>query len=227
MGTAWSSEPIAALSRSLNLKLHQLPQHSGFMDFAMGIFRLGRGFAIALLGTGLYPCIAHAGFFDFLFQQFQAPAVWPFEGRPGYMPRHADPGFYRRSFHKHKLSARRKVIVADQTDHPVRPHGPIDLMDDDSLQEGDAVMTQAGIRIFTGDSNSHHKPEDFRKLSEIKGLSKLERKALAAIDAPGSDTSASKGKHEMVTGRSITDATVVTGETITDPKGRSIRYVGP
>src|ERR1700730_11096879 len=199
------------------------------MDFAMGIVRLGSGFAIALLGIGLFPGIAHAGFFDFLFPQFQTPAVRPFEGRPGYMSRHwgADPRFYRHSFHKHKLSARRNVILADHTDHPVRPHAPIDLMNDDSLHEGDAVMTQAGIRIFTGVSGSHHKPEDFRKLSEIKGLSKLERKALAAVDAPGSDTSASKGKHEMVTGRSVTDATVVTGETITDPKGRSIRYVGP
>ena len=73
--------------------------------------------------------------------------------------------------------ARRKMVVADN--HPVGPLGPTDLMDDDSLRRGDAVVTPSGIRIFIGSSGSHHAPEDFRKLSEIKGLSKVERKALA------------------------------------------------
>jgi hypothetical protein len=33
----------------------------------MGMVRFGRGFAIGLLGIGLFPGIARAGFFDFLF----------------------------------------------------------------------------------------------------------------------------------------------------------------
>ena len=117
---------------------------------------------------------------------------------------------------------RRKLLIA--ASHPVGPVPPTDLMDDDSLRPGDAVVTPTGIRIFIGSSGSHHAPEDFRKPSEIKGLSKVERKALAALDAQGSGTD---GKPGMATGRSASERKLVFGETIIDPQGRSIRYVGP
>lgn len=193
----------------------------------MGTARLGRGFAIALLGISLFPGVAQAGFFDFLFPQFRAPAPRFFESRPGYRQWGGGPGYHRHSFHRHKVAVHRKIILADKTDHPVRPHAPINIMNDESLQEGDAVMTHAGIRIFVGDYGRHHKPSDFRKLSEIKGLSTRERKALAAFDAPGSNSGGTGGKTGLVTGRSATDAAIVTGETITDARGRTIRYVGP
>ena len=108
--------------------------------------------------------------------------------------------------------------------HPVGPVPPIDLMDDESLRPGDAVVTASGIRIFIGSSGSHHAPEDFRKPSEIKGLPKRERKALAALDAQDSGTD---GKPGMATGRSASERKLVFGETIIDPQGRAIRYVGP
>jgi hypothetical protein len=114
------------------------------------------------------------------------------------------------------------MVVADN--HPVGPVPPTDLMDDDSLRRGDAVMTPSGIRIFIGSSGDHHEPEDFRKPSEIKGLPKVERKALAALDAQGSGTD---GKPGMATGRSASELKLVFGKTIVDPQGRSIRYVGP
>jgi hypothetical protein len=114
------------------------------------------------------------------------------------------------------------MVVADN--HPVGPLAPTDLMDDDSLRLGDAVMTASGIRIFIGSSGTHHAPQDFRKLSEIKGLSKRERKALAALDTQGSGPD---GKQGMATGRSASELNLVLGETIIDPQGRSIRYVGP
>jgi hypothetical protein len=200
----------------------------------MGVARNGRGAAVAVVTVGLvqsiaFPSIAHAGFFDFLFEQlFQSPAVRPFEGDFGGMPRHwGDPGFRRRAdpgFHRHghKLSARRKMVVTDS--HPTGPLAPTDLMDDESLRPGDAVMTPTGIRIFIGSSGNHHEPDDFRKLSEIKGLPKRERKALAALDAQGSGTD---GKPGMATGRSASELKFVFGETVIDPQGRSIRYVGP
>lgn len=199
----------------------------------MGVGRNGRGAAVAVVTVGLvqsiaFPTIAHAGFFDFLFGQlFQSPAVRPFEGDfggsrwgadRGYR-RRADPGFRR---HGHKLSAHRKMVVAES--HPRGPLAPTDLMDDESLRPGDAVMTPTGIRIFVGSSGSHHEPDDFRTLSEIKGLPKRERKALAALDAQGSGTD---GKPAMATGRSASERKLVFGETIIDPQGRSIRYVGP
>lgn len=193
----------------------------------MGVAHNGRGVAVAVVMVGLvqtiaFPSIARAGFFDFLFGSFQSRAVRPYEAYPGqWGRRHADRGFHR---HEHKLTARRKLTVADETDHPVGPQPPVDLMDDDSLRPGDAVMTASGIRIFTGDSGTPHEPRDFRKLSEIKGVSKRERKALAALDAQGSGPD---GKSDMAAGRSASEPKLVFGETIIDPQGRSIRYVGP
>ncbi|MGH6845891.1 MAG: hypothetical protein ACREC0_00200 [Methylocella sp.] len=198
----------------------------------MSVARNGHGVMVAVATVGLlqsiaFPSIAHAGFFDFLFGPFQSRAVRPYEAYPGEwgadprFRRHADRGFRR---HEHRLAARRKLDAADDTDHPGRPPAPADIMDDDSLQPGDAVMTQAGIRIFVGDSGTPHEPQDFRKLSEIKGFSKRERKALAALDARGSGPDGESG---MATGRSASEHKLVSGETIVDPHGRSIRYVGP
>jgi hypothetical protein len=200
----------------------------------MGVARNGRGLAVAVVTIGLvqsiaFPSRAHAGFFDFLFGAFQSRPVRPHEGYFGGMPGHwgADPGFRRRADrgfyrHGHKLAARRKMVVADN--HPVGPVPPTDLMDDDSLRRGDAVMMPNGIRIFIGSSGDHHDPEDFRKPSEIKGLSKVERRAFAALDAQGSGTD---GKPGLATGRSASEHKLVFGETVIDPRGRSIRYVGP
>jgi len=203
------------------------------MDFTMGAGRNRRAVAIASVTVGLgiaFPSIARAGFFDFLFGlPFQSPAVRPYDGYFGGMPGHwgADPGFRRRAdrgFHRHghKLVGRRKLLVASS--HPVGPVPPTNLMDDESLRYGDAVVTPTGIRIFIGSSGDHHAPEDFRKPSEIKGLPKRERKALAALDAQDSGAG---GKTGMVTGRSASELKLVFGETIIDPQGRSIRYVGP
>jgi hypothetical protein len=193
--------------------------------FPTGVARNGRGVAVAVVTVGLvqsiaFPSHARAGFFDFLFGPFQTQAVRPYDAYPGFR-RHADRGFHR---HGHRVAAHRKLIAADGTDHPERPLAPTDLMDDDSLRRGDAVMTPTGIRIFIGSSGNHHDPEDFRKPSEIKGLSKVERKALAALDAQGSGTD---GKPGMATGRSASERKLVFGETIIDRQGRSIRYVGP
>jgi hypothetical protein len=197
----------------------------------MGVARKRRGVLVAVVTVGLvqtiaFPSIARAGFFDFLFgQPFQNPAIRPYEAYPGQWDadprfrRHADRGFRG---HEHKLTPRRKIVVADN--HAVEPLAPTDLMDDESLRRGDAVMTANGIRIFMGSSGTPHAPRDFSKLSEIKGFSKNERKALAALDAQGSGPDGNPG---MATGRSASELKLVFGQTIIDPQGRSIRYVGP
>lgn len=193
-----------------------------------------RCLAIALWTAGTVSVIgsssvAQAGFFDFLFGP-QTPAR-PYYAYPGGEPFRAGPAFRRRAdhpYHKHThtFAAHRKLILADKTDRPVGPQQPVDLMDDDSLQHGDAVMTQTGMKIFVGYSSDHHRPEDFRKISEVKKLSKRERGAFAALDASaqGAQTAGDPG---MVTGRSASEKKVTAGETITDPNGRTIRYVGP
>lgn len=98
-------------------------------------------------------------------------------------------------------------------------------MEDWSLRKGDAVVTPAGIRIFVGPSGKHHAAEDFRAPSEVKGLTKRERKALTSLGTQGFVERAHSGA--AVTGRSASEGTVVPGEMITDPQGRTIRYVGP
>jgi hypothetical protein len=192
----------------------------------MGAARKGRGVAVAVVTFGLvqtiaFPSIAHAGFLDFLFGPFQT-RVRPDGGYFGGMPHWGTDQGFRRRAHGHKLTARRKLLVADN--HQAGPLPPADLVDDDSLRPGDAVMTTSGIRIFVGSSGTPHAPQDFRKLSEIKGFSKRERKALAALDAQGSGLDSNPG---MATGRSASELKAVSGETIIDPRGRSVRYVGP
>lgn len=200
----------------------------------MHVARNGRGVAVAVVTVGLLqsialPGIAHAGFLDFLFgQTFQPRAARP-GGDLGGMPDHwgAGSGFRRhadRGFHRHgqKSMARRTVLIADN--HPEGPIPSTNLMDDESLRYGDAVMTPAGIRIFIGNSSDHHAPADFKKLSEIKGLPKVERKSLAALDVQGSGADGEPG---MMTGRSANEHKLVYGETIIDPQGRPVRYVGP
>lgn len=187
--------------------------------------------AASLYQSIAFPDAAQAGFFDFLFgaPPSSAPAVRPYEAYPGQMSPYWGGGSrFRRHAHRPAGQRVRKAAAvrtgAGESGLPVRPQGPVDLMDDDSLRKGDAVMTPSGIRIFVGYSGTRHAPDDFRKPSEIKRLSKLERKALAAIDALGSP---GDGKAGMAAGRSAADPNVSTGKTITDPRGRTIRYVGP
>ena len=96
-------------------------------------------------------------------------------------------------------------------------------MDDESLRNGDVVMTADGIRVFTGSAGSHHNEDDFAKISDIKGLSKTQRSALLFIDSGA----ASAGSYAFVAGRSVAEGSTAAGEIITDPRGNKIRYVGP
>ncbi|HET6378229.1 MAG TPA: hypothetical protein VFG05_07980 [Methylocella sp.] len=172
------------------------------------------------------PGTAKAGFFDFLFGAL-APS------QPAYDPNLHPQGFGStqgvrrradRSFHRHDQKARRKIVVAARTDNPSRPQKPVTLLDDDSLRKGDIVVMPEGLRIFAGVPGSRHSPEDFKKPSEVKSLSKPERKALAGMDPRASFPESKEG---LVTGRSATDQKLSPGEVITDPRGRMVRYVGP
>lgn len=174
-----------------------------------------------------FPGSAQAGFFDELFGQLFRPPIY--RSYRAYPPWGAPPGYRQRWHHfGHRAgrdsAARERIIVIERTDEPVERQEPVDIMEDTSLQWGDAVMTGAGIRIFVGDSSDSHGPEDFRRPSEVRELSKIERKALAALDTTASASNVTGG---IVTGRSATGRKVTAGEMITDAKGRAIRYVGP
>lgn len=189
--------------------------------FVVAVVTIFLGLILACPGS------AQAGFFDDIFGQLFRPPSYrddgPWRPEPGFR-RRGNNWSYRRSHKSASHSAHKKVIVAARTNQAVQAQEPVDIMEDDSLRKGDVVMTKAGIRVFIGYSGDHHDPEDFRKPSEVKGLSKNERKALAALDT---QTSASGVTSGIVTGRSATEGGIAAGEMITDAKGRAIRFVGP
>ncbi len=179
------------------------------------------------------PASAQAGFLDELFGQLFRPPVY--KSYPPRPPWAAPPGYRHR---QHRFGsgallygwARGRFIPverpddAEEDEQRAERQQPTNIMEDESLRRGDAVMTEAGIRIFVGHSGDSHGPGDFRRPSEVRGLSKVERKALAALDPQGPATEISAG---TVTGRSAADPKIAIGEMITDAKGRAIRYVGP
>jgi hypothetical protein len=213
----------ALIKRSISAGICRLARTATELANRRG--RLTIAAAAAILAQILaLPGSAQAGFFDELFGQLFRPPVYR-----SYRPWGAAPGYRQRWHHfGHRLgrnsAARGRIIVTKKTDEAVKPREPVNIMEDESLRFGDAVMTEAGIRIFVGDSGDSHDPEEFRRPSEVRGLSKIERKALAALDTLGSASDANGG---IVTGRSATDRKITVGEMITDAKGRTIRYVGP
>jgi len=193
------------------------------MGFADRCGRLPLAAAIVLLAQILaFPGSAQAGFLeDFFGSLFQPPA---YSRQPAWGAR----GFRQRAHsfrHKpgHKSAARKRIIAAAKPD-TVGPQEPVDIMADKTLREGDAVMTQWGIRVFVGPSGDRHDPEDFIKPSEVKGLSKSARRALAGLE-PGEPTPLAAAG--ILTGRSATGRPIAAGEIVTDAKGRAVRYVGP
>ncbi len=169
--------------------------------------------AVACFAISVPFSAANAGFFDFLF----AP-LHPVQPAPQYAPQPQP--------HKKRVVIHRpKNLVAKL--HPAKgPHAApiVGLMDDESLRNGDVVMTADGIRVFTGSAGSHHNDDDFARLSDIKGLSKTQRSALLFID---SGASGSGAQITLVAGRSVAEGSTAAGEIITDPRGNKIRYVGP
>ncbi|MCL2453266.1 MAG: hypothetical protein FWD08_06425, partial [Alphaproteobacteria bacterium] len=185
------------------------------------------GAALILTSGAVVPNPAQAGFFDFLFAPFQAPeGPSVYERVPTIIHR---PRVRVHAPHPHRAAAASKKLIVTERSGPRHAPTRVDLMDDDSLRRGDAVMTQDGIRIFVGPSGDHHQPEDFQAVTEIKNLSKRERQALVGLDRPlaAKQSPKSTTSDDLLTGRSAADGKITTGETITDPNGRMIRYVGP
>ncbi len=103
------------------------------------------------------------------------------------------------------------------------------LQKDSTLRDGDAVMTQHGIRIYASASQGERHSGEFATLAETKGLSPTEFTALAEIDAHRSEDGwQSKATvSDVVTGRSVVANTELAWKWVRDPKGKLVRYVGP
>jgi hypothetical protein len=214
-----------------------LIEWGGFIGAVRGFAdRRGRLILAAATAFGAqvwaHPASAQAGFLDQLFGPLFRPPAYgyqdyhPWGARPGYRRRwhHLGHHYGRNSAFRERFIVIERSDEAEERQEPVERQKPVDIMKDDSLQWGDAVMTEAGIRVFVGDSDDSHGPEDFRRPSEVRGLSKVERRALVALEAKGS---ASDVTGSIVTGRSAAGSEITAGKMITDAKGRTIRYVGP
>jgi hypothetical protein len=214
-----------------------LIEWGGFIGAVRGFAdRRGRLILAAATAFGAqvwaHPASAQAGFLDQLFGPLFRPPAYGYQdhhawgARPGYRGRwhHLSRHYGRNSAVRERFIVIERPDDAEEGEQPAERQQPVDIMQDESLEFGDAVMTEAGIRVFVGDSGDSHGPEDFRRPSEVRGLSKRERKALAALDAKESASDVTSG---IVTGRSASDSKITAGEKITDAKGRAIRYVGP
>jgi hypothetical protein len=174
--------------------------------------------AVACIALAIPFSPATAGFFDFLFPPAQ-PTM------PAYRPPPRQHFFRHRiahvEHHKKKVAAAPRHRIVEAKTQPVAP-GAVDVMDDDSLRDGDAVMTQDGLRIFIGSEGGRHSSDDFARISETEGLSRRERSALLAI-AGGREGA----QPALATGRSAAEPGISAGVPIVDSRGARIRYVGP
>lgn len=85
--------------------------------------------------------------------------------------------------------ARPLTVVRMRPDRPtlVASQGPskppvVPILEDATLQRGDAVMTAQGMRIFVGSASGVHTAADFVSLDEAKHLSKDAASVFAALD---------------------------------------------
>ena len=182
--------------------------------------------AIALAaGTALAPASAHAGFFDQLFGG-GTPAPEPQQVQPdggGYSYDQLNQGYTAipsrpRAAKKRVASVDRKPVLQKTTD----------IMSDNTLRPGDAVMMKSGVHIFAGDSDSHHDKSDFVALDTAHHVSKDAKGQLVALDvAHRAPLEYAASTTTMLEGRSVGGREISEGYKITDVRGRSIRYVGP
>ena len=188
----------------------------------------GRRLTLALVlaaGTALAPASAHAGFFDDLFGG-GTPAPAPQQAAPqsgGYSYDQMDQGYQAIP---HPPRARKKVVAAADN-RPVLQK-TTDIMSDNTLRPGDAVMMKSGVHIFAGGSDSHHDSGDFVALDSAHHVSKDAKVQLVAMDvAHRAPMDYAASTTTMLEGRSVGGRAISDGYRITDVRGRSIRYVGP
>lgn len=179
-------------------------------------------FLVAALAFTFYPTApAKAGFFEDLFGSLGAV----FD--PAAQPQRQAPAPSTRKVRK-RSSAKPKLTIVEKRRRTGAPQPLPGLMEDPSLQMGDAVVTKGGVRIFTGSTGTHHRPQDFVSLGDVRGLPKRTRTALAEIDANRARPDRlALSKADLVTGRSAAELPLETGTLIKDARGRTLRYVGP
>lgn len=187
--------------------------------------RLASFLLVAALAFTFYPAApAKAGFFEDLFGSLSA--VFDPSAQPQRQMRPGPPPTMRKV--KKRSAAKPRLTVVEKKRRTGPPMPLPGLMEDPSLQMGDAVMTKGGVRIFTGSTGTHHRPQDFVSLADVRGLPKRTRTSLAEIDANRARPDRlAASKASLMTGRSAAELPLETGTLVTDSRGRTLRYVGP
>lgn len=123
---------------------------------------------------------AQAGFLEDLFGGFETPSAAPMDGR-AQAARERARRMRMASLAEGAQPKRALFCVKDE-----KSAKPIDstqaLMRDATLQYGDVVVTDEGVRIFEGGGACPHVISDFRTLAEARNLNVGTRKMLAAIE---------------------------------------------
>jgi len=189
------------------------------LDLTRRARRFG-GASVACILLAMPASPASAGFFDFLFPPAQParPAMPMYRPAPHFVHHR----IAHVEHHKKKVAlAHRGHKIVEAKAHPVAPMA-VDVMVDESLRDGDAVMTAEGLRVFVGLERSHHTQDDFASVSDTEALSRRKRTALLAV-AGGREGAQS----QLVVGRSAAEPGLSAGVPIVDARGVKIRYVGP
>ena len=191
------------------------PQKAGSdFDLMRRVRRISVGSVACILLT-MPASPASAGFFDFLFPPAQ-PAMPIYRPAPHFVHHR----IAHVEHHKKKVAAAPRHRI-DEAKHLVAPIA-VDVMDDETLRDGDAVMTAEGLRIFIGSERPHHTQDDFASVSDAEALSRRKRTALLAVAG-----AREAGQSTLVAGRSAAEPGLSAGVPIVDARGAKIRYVGP
>ena len=181
--------------------------------------------------------VAQAGFFESLFGLTPASvqpstAIAPASPQSPISGRHQasrQTGLisqHRKRYHNHPSYKGSQVAAAVVSDKPLLQR-KTRLLDDRTLRVGDAVMTNDGIRIFSGAVGAHHEVKHFVALRNAQHVAKSARAILSQIDdAARSDIGRDRTPTDLQSGRSVGTAADQWRPSYADPN-TSVRYVGP
>ena len=176
-----------------------------------------------LVGTALRAEAAEIGFLEMLFGA--RPAQQQAQPAPSAAPASQDYAYGRRSTPRLGAARRRlqtryaalpiKIRVKESEVSPrqvsidMKAGATAALLKDETLQPGDIVVLQSGVKVFTGDPDKRHALRDFEPVQSSRMVSKGTRKVLAGLFTPTGSMPAEAARRMMARAVSM-PATVAT-----------------
>jgi hypothetical protein len=199
---------------------------------------------VVLIGSAISPALG-AGFFETLFgpsPKQAAPPPPPFQkvyprGDLRTIQRFHAIRKIHPAFHREKVAALGRPFSEKDKSAPVKCCASVAeamraISHDRTLQPGDLVMTERGLKIFVGASGGFHAARDFAAFRQTRGFSPDLRQSasLGRTKSAGAARSLtifsqqSKSNHENdISLRPLDDAA---RRTVVDARGRRLRLVG-